>query len=93
MDYKMIVTLKDDLLDSIKLYSLTLVLPIILTIMNIVIVGIIGFETTSGFWMNFKLIWIDYYITGSIVEIDAWRIHLGLLFCSFLFIKLAKNDI
>lgn len=79
--------IKEDLGWTLKLYALTLVLPLTLTIMNILCVGILGFETKFGFLMNFKVIWIDYYFTGSFLNVDAWRWHLGLLFCSFLFTK------
>lgn len=80
---------KDDLKWVFKLYSLTLVLPLTLTIMNILFVGILGLETKFGFLMNLKIIWIDYYFTGSFLNVDAWRCHLALLFCSFLFTKLS----
>lgn len=81
----------DDLKWTVKLYSLTLVLPLALTIMNILFIGIIGLKTKFGFLMNFKIIWIDYYFTGSFLNIDAWKWYLGLLFCSFLIIKLKLN--
>ena len=77
--------LLDNLLWTLKLYSLTLVIPIAFSIINIVFVGILGVETVYGFWMNFKILWVDYYFTGSFVGIDAWRWHLALLFCAFLF--------
>jgi len=82
----MIKKIKRDLEWTLKLYSLTLVLPLTLSIMNI-LVGILGIKTIFGFWMNFKVIWIDYYFTGSFCNIDAWRWHLGLLFLSYLFTK------
>ena len=81
------INIKDDLEWTLKLYALTLVLPLALTVINILFVGIIGVETKFGFLMNFKFIWIDYYFTGSFLNIDAWRWQLGLLFCSFLFTK------
>jgi len=81
--------IKEDLGWTFKLYALTLVLPISLTIMNILVVGILGVETKFGFFTNLKIIWIDYYFTGSFLNIDAWRWHLGLLFLLFLFTKLS----
>jgi len=82
----MIKKIKRDLEWTLKLYSLTLVLPLTLSIMNI-LVGILGIKTIFGVWMNFKVIWIDYYFTSSFCNIDAWRWHLGLLFLSYLFTK------
>lgn len=70
---------------TLKLYSLTTVLPITLSIGNIILCGIFGVESIHGFWMNFKIIWIDYYFTGSFCEIDAWRWQLGLFFFAFIF--------
>jgi hypothetical protein len=79
--------MREDLEWTFKLYALTLTLPLTLTVMNILFVGILGVETKFDFLMNFKIIWIDYYFTGDFMNIDAWRWQLGLLFCSFLIIK------
>lgn len=73
----------DILVWTFKLYSITLVIPFSLTIMNILFVGILGFESNFDFLMIFKIIWVDYYITGSFLDIMAFRWHLGLLFLSF----------
>jgi hypothetical protein len=79
--------IREDIEWTFKLYALTLVLPIGLSIMNVIFCGILSMETKFGFWMNFKVVWIDYYFTGSFLDIAAWRWQLGLLFCSFLFTK------
>jgi hypothetical protein len=79
--------IKDDLEWTFKVYALTLVIPLTLTVMNLLFVGILGLETNFGFVMNFKVIWIDYYFTGSFMNIDAWRWQSGFLFFSFLFVK------
>lgn len=79
--------IKYDIEWTLRLYSLTLVLPISLSIMNIIFCGILGLHTKFGFWMNFKICWIDYYFTGQFLNIDAWRWQLGLLLFSFLFTK------
>jgi len=81
--------IKEDIEWTFKLYALTLVLPITLSIMNVILCGILGIESKFGFLMNFKVVWIDYYFTGSFLDIDAWRWQLGLLFCSFIFTKFA----
>lgn len=69
---------------TFRFYSLTLVLPIALSIMNILLVGIIGLKTKFSFLENFKVIWIDYYLTGSLGGVAAWRLQLGVLFLCFL---------
>ena len=76
--------MKTNIIWALKLYSLTLIIPICLTIANIFIVGILGAETKYSFLMNFKVIWIDYYFTGSLGGIPAWRWQLFLLIgCMF----------
>lgn len=79
--------IKEDLGWALKFYCLTLVIPISLTIMNILFVAILGVVTKFGFLMNLKIIWIDYYFTGSFLNIDAWRWQLCLLLFSFLVSK------
>lgn len=70
---------------TLKLYSLTIAIPLTFSVLNIFLCGIFGIETEFGFWMNFKVIWIDYYFTGSFLDISAWRWQIGLLFLSFFF--------
>lgn len=82
--------IKQDLKYTLKLYSLTLIIPITLTIINILFVGILGYESNSGFLMNFKIIWVNYYFTGSVLNVYAFRWHLGILFCCFLFTKISN---
>ena len=81
--------IKQDIVWTFRVYAITLVLPAALSLMNILFCGIIGLQTEYGFLMHFKMIWIDYYFTGSLLEIPAWRWQLGILFCSFLFTKFA----
>ena len=59
--------------NTLSIFALTLVIPIALSIMNVLFVGILGFETNLGFLMNFKMIWLDYYITGHLLDIIAWK--------------------
>jgi hypothetical protein len=79
--------IKKDRDRTFKLFALTLVLPLTLPVMNLLFVGILGLELKYGFLLNFKIIWIDYYFTGSFLDIVAWKWQLGLLFCSFLLTK------
>ncbi len=81
----------DDLIWTFKLYSLTVIPPAVLSIMNILLL-ILGIKTKISFLMLFKIIWIDYYFTGSFLGTSALRIHLGLLFISFLIILSSRNN-
>lgn len=84
--------MKTNILWALKLYSLTLIIPICLTIANICIVGILGVETKYSFLMNFKVIWIDYYFTGSLGGIPAWRWQLLLLSSSAAIVLISNFD-
>ena len=80
---------KEGCVDVLRIYAITLIIPIALSLVNIVFCGILGFPCKYGFLMNFKILWIDYYFTGSLMDIVAWKWQLALLFCSFLIAKLA----
>ena len=73
---------KYNLIWSLKLYSLTLIFPIVFT-MAIVLITVLDIETKYGFWKMMKISWIDFYFTGSFLDIDAWRWHIILLLVSF----------
>ena len=80
------IIFKNDLKLSITLYSLTLILPTVLTIM-LLFVHILGLnhELVYGFWGTFKMLWVDYYITGHLGEVSAWRIQILLfIICYFI---------
>jgi hypothetical protein len=55
------------------------VIPLALTIINILFCGILGMPSIHGFIGNFYLIWVDFFFTGSFLDIVAWRWHLFLL--------------
>lgn len=80
----------EDLKWTLKLYSITLLIPISMSIINILFFGILGIESENGFLMNFKIIWIDYFFTGYFCDIVAWRIHLFILVLCFLIHKVNK---
>lgn len=81
----LLTPLFDRLLWALKLYSLTLSIPIASSVVNIALVGILGVEGTHGFWSNFYHIWVGFYFTGSFLDIIAWKWQLFLFFFSFLF--------
>jgi len=45
----------EDLEWTFKLYALTLALPLALTIMNVLFVGIIGFETVTNYMEKYSI--------------------------------------
>ena len=83
----------NDIKWTFKVYALTLTLPLTLSIINIILFGILGIETKSNIWVNFKIIWIDYYITGYLLNIVAWRWQILLFLCSFLLVKFGKYEL
>ena len=70
---------------ALKLYSLTLVIPISVSIINILFCGILGFESIHGFWGNFYHVWIGYYFAGHFLGIIAYKWQLFLFCIAFLF--------
>ena len=80
----------EDLKWTLKLYSITLSIPISMSIINILFIGILGIESKNDFLINFKVIWIDYFFTGYFCDIVAWRIHLFILVLCFLIHKVNK---
>jgi len=64
---------------SIRLWLMTLVFPVMLTILLI-------FLSILGEFDKFSLdFWRHYYYDGYLCGFVAWRIHLGLLFMLFLY--------
>lgn len=66
-------------------FGLSLVFPFLLTILNIFFVLILGIDLKYSFLEFLKIIWIDYYFTGCIGTVMAYKIHLGFLFIILLF--------
>jgi hypothetical protein len=67
---------------TFKMFAFTLIIPICASIINILFVGILGLDSNFGFIGNFKVIWVDYYFTGTLIDIIAWKWHLSyFLFC------------
>lgn len=77
---------------TFQLYSLTLIIPVIGTFINIVLIGILGLKSNYGFLMNFKIIWIDYYLTGYFLEIPAWRVQIVVLIICLMFAILNSRE-
>ena len=69
---------------TLKLYSLTLVIPLTFTLAGIAfwILGILAIDFTK----MLRWSWIDYYFTGKVPELNIpmWRVQLVILFICFL---------
>jgi hypothetical protein len=84
--------LKDDLKWAFKLYSLTAVIPLVLTAL-LLIVGILGKpDLTYGFFGTLKMLWVDYYFTGYFLTVIAWRWQLVIFLIAFLLVKMEKTN-
>jgi hypothetical protein len=81
----LLTPLFDRLLWALKFYSLTLSIPIAVSIVNVAFCGILGFDSVHGFWGNFYHIWVGFYFTGSFLGTIAWKWQLFLFLVSFLF--------
>lgn len=68
---------------TIKLYSLTIVIPFSGTIM-VILFKILG-QTTKQIFELLYDIWVGFYFNGSFLSIDAWRWQLVLFIIAFLF--------
>jgi uncharacterized membrane protein YoaK (UPF0700 family) len=67
---------------TLKVYALTLVIPIALTIMALIML-VMGTQV-SRISEVLHLAWVDYYFTGNLMNVIAWRWHLILLFLAWL---------
>lgn len=81
----LLIPLIDRLGWALKLYSLTLAIPLAGSVVNVLLCGVLGFETVHGFWGNFYHLWIGYYFTGYFLGIIAYKWQLFLFCFAFLF--------
>lgn len=59
---------------SFKLWSLVLIFPVALSVFKILICGVLGlcqFDLSD----NLEKLWLDFFFTGSLFNINAFRIH------------------
>lgn len=80
-----------DITTSLKLYCIIFIIPIILSILNILFVGILGVKLRYGFWEYLYIIWVDFFITGKFNDIMAFKYHLGILFIIFICVLINKD--
>jgi hypothetical protein len=76
---------------ALKLYSLTIVIPILSTLFvifgNILIPGKMRHGFFEGIWDS----WYGFYVSGQFYDIAAWRWQIVLLIFSFIFVVLEKD--
>lgn len=70
-----------NILDYFRLYTFAFIIPILLTIITIVCI-ILDVKLRYGYLGTFKMAWIDYFFTGNLLGIKAWRIHIVLILFS-----------
>lgn len=77
----MYAKLKEILEWTLKLYSLTLVIPITLTIVGSMLFILMFKDVKITYLELLRFAWIDYYITGNIpvLDIAMWRLQLVVL--------------
>jgi hypothetical protein len=69
---------------TLKLYTLTAVIPFAGTVM-ILIFTILGQSMKFGFFEGIWKLWSGFYATGTFLDIAAWRWQLFLLLFAFIF--------
>lgn len=82
--YKLLTPVLSVLEWSIKLWLLTIVIPITFTIIWTIIVGILGYDAPYEYLEGLSKFWSGYYVTGKLFDITAWKWHLAILFVCFL---------
>ena len=73
---KKIKSVPKRLLFVIKLWVYTLLIPLILSVLNIMVVGLLDVNIGNGFKSNFDSIWVGFYYDGKIFNVLSWRWHL-----------------
>lgn len=74
----------EDIKEALKIYALTLTIPVIITFMMVI-------QLFLGFTLKISILdfWLDYYITGIINNIvPTYKVHILILILIYLFVKL-----
>jgi len=75
---------------TLKLYTLTTVIPICGTVM-ILLFTILGQSMKYSFFEGIWNMWSGFYFTGTFLDISAWRWQILLLVVSFFFTITQKD--
>jgi hypothetical protein len=77
--------MKEIIILTIKVYLLTIVIPLSITIF-LIFGGILGLNLENGLLDSIKEIWLNYYFTGTISSVNAWKIQIVLFIISFIIV-------
>jgi hypothetical protein len=80
---KKIKTIPSRLVFIATLWVYSLLIPTILSFLNVMIVGLLDINIGNGFVQNFNTIWFGFYYDGKVFEVLAWRWHLFFMFVVF----------
>jgi hypothetical protein len=84
----MMKTLKNNMLiilkDTLKLFSITLIIPLSFTFLTFLLMVILNISSSESFLEINETFWFNYYINGIFVNIESYRIHLMLLIFCFI---------
>ena len=69
----------DSSIETLELYSISLVIPISVSIMFILINLTVGINTEIGVLNEIKQIWTLYYYDGHLLDVIAYRWHLSII--------------
>ena len=67
----------------LKLWVYSLLIPLILSALNIMFVGLLGISIGKGFFENFYSIWLGFYYDGKFFNVNSWRWHVFFMFVVF----------
>ena len=78
---------KEYFIEAFRRYLQTIYLPISITVMVFIFHFTGGLLPSYGLWKTIKIVWSNYYYSGSVLGFPAWGCHLivfGLCFLSVL---------
>lgn len=76
--------MKEFILSVLRLFILTTIVPLAVTL-TVIVWSLLGQPMIHSLFNTIYILWLDYYFSGFFLGISAWRFHLVLLiFFSFL---------
>lgn len=77
-------TMRDFILNVLRLFILTTIVPVAGTL-TMIVWSLLGGELIHTLFDNIYILWKSYYFSGHFFGIPSWRYHLiFLIFCIFL---------
>ena len=72
---------------TVKIWSLTFIIPLLYTVLIFLSTFLLGTpEEIVNVIPRIIDSWVDFYITGTLLTISAWKIHIVLLFICFVIV-------